>query len=205
MAGTGPAFLPSAICHLPSAGLALPDPLTLEFPVALSKPMQDALNDQIREEFTAFYLYLSMSAHCEAANFPGFARWLRAQAIEEQGHALKIFDYVQDRGGRVALQAIPQPAIQWKTLLELFEQARDHERKVTASINRLYEVAAAEKDYASHAFLEWFLTEQIEEEKTSTQMTDTLRMAGDHPGALLILDREAGGRAGAGGEEGGAE
>jgi len=169
--------------------------------VALSQPMQDALNAQIREEFTAFYLYLSMSAHCEAVNFPGFAQWLRAQATEEQGHALKIFDYVQDRGGQVALQAIPQPAHQWKSLLELFEQARDHERKVTASINRLYEVAAAEKDYASHAFLEWFLTEQIEEEKTSTQLADTLRMAGDHPGALLMLDREAGARSGAGEEE----
>ena len=169
--------------------------------MSLSQPMQDALNAQIREEFTAFYLYLSMAAHCEAVNFPGFARWLRAQAIEEQGHALRIFDYVQDRGGRVALQAIPQPAHQWKGLLELFEQARDHERRVTASINRLYEIAAAEKDYASHAFLEWFLTEQIEEEKTSTQLADTLRMAGDHPGALLMLDREAAARSGAGAEE----
>ncbi len=167
----------------------------------LSKPMQEALNDQIREEFTAFYLYLSMSAHCEASNFPGFARWLRSQALEEQGHALRIFDYVQDRGGTVALQAIPQPAHQWPALLALFEQARDHERKVTASIHRLYEIAAAEKDYGSHAFLEWFLTEQIEEEKTSTQMVDTLRMAGDHPGALLMLDREAGARTAA--EEGG--
>ena len=173
--------------------------------MALNPAVQDALNDQIREEFTAFYLYLSMAAHCEAVNFPGFSRWLRAQAIEEQGHALKIFDYVQDRGGRVALQPIPQPAHAWKSLLELFEQACDHERKVTASIHRLYEIAAAEKDYASHAFLEWFLTEQIEEEKTSTQMTDTLRMAGDHPGALLMLDREADARAGAGDEEGGAE
>ena len=131
--------------------------------MSLSQPMQTAFNDQIRDEFTAFYLYLSMSAHCEAANFPGFGQWFRAQAMEEQQHALKIFDYVQDRGGQVALQAIPQPAHEWKSLLELFEQARDHERKVSASINRLYEIAAGEKDYASHAFLEWFLTEQIEE------------------------------------------
>jgi ferritin len=162
--------------------------------------MQDALNDQIREEFTAFYLYLSMAAHCESVNFPGFARWLRAQAIEEQAHALRIFDYVQDRGGRVALQALPQPARQWKSLLELFEQARDHERKVTGAIHRLYEIAATEKDYGSHAFLEWFLTEQIEEEKTSTQMAETVRMAGDHPGALLMLDREAASRTETGGK-----
>src|SRR5574339_277847 len=110
----------AANCHLPSAGLTSPSSSPASDTVALSKPMQDALNDQIREEFTAFYLYLSMSAHCETANFPGFARWLRAQAIEEQGHALKIFDYVQDRGGQVALQAVPQPAHQWKSLLELF-------------------------------------------------------------------------------------
>lgn len=164
--------------------------------MAISRPMQDALNAQIRQEFAAFYLYLSMAAHCEAANFPGFAKWLRAQALEEQGHALKIVDYLQDRGGRVALQALPQPATEWPNLLALFEQVRDHEQKVTGEIHELYEIADQEKDYASHAFLEWFLTEQIEEEKTSTQVADTLRMAGDHPGALLMLDREMGARGG---------
>lgn len=162
--------------------------------MTIAKPMQDALNEQIRQEFTAFYLYLSMSSYCEAANFPGFATWLRAQAMEEQGHALKILDYLEDRGGRVVLQALPQPQGQWKTLLDLFEQVRDHEQKVTGEIHRLYEIAAAEKDYASHAFLEWFLTEQIEEEKTSAQIAQTLKMAGDHPGALLMLDREMGSR-----------
>lgn len=167
----------------------------------LNKAVQDALNEQIRQEFTAFYLYLSMSAYCGAANFPGFARWLRAQAMEEQGHALRIFDYVEDRGGQIALHALPQPAPSWKSLQELFDQVREHEQKVTASINRLYELAEREKDYASLTFLEWFLTEQIEEEKTSTQMADTLRMAGDHPGALLMLDREAGSRSGEAGDQ----
>lgn len=173
--------------------------------MALRSSVQDALNDQMRQEFTAFYLYLSMSAYCDAANFPGFAKWLRSQSMEEQGHALRIFDYITDRGGQVALQSLPQPAATWKGLLELFEQVRDHEQKVTASINRVYEVAEREKDYASLTFLEWFLTEQIEEEKTSAQMVDMLRMAGDHPGALLMLDREAGGRGGAEDEEDAAE
>ncbi len=159
-----------------------------------SKAVQSAMNDQIREEFTAAYIYLSMAAWCEAHHFSGFSKWLRTQAAEEQGHAMKILGYIEDRGGTVALQAIPQPAAEFASLLALFEKARDHEQKVTAEINRLYELAEKEKDYASLTFLEWFLTEQIEEEKTSTQLAETLRMAGDHPGALLMLDREAGGR-----------
>jgi ferritin len=162
--------------------------------MALSAAVQSALNDQIRQEFTAGYFYLSMAAWCEAQHFPGFAKWLRAQAGEEQQHALKILGYIEDRGGRVMLQAIPQPASEFNSVLAVFEQARDHEQKVTAEINRLYELAEKEKDHASKTFLEWFLTEQIEEEKTSTQIAETLRMASDHPGALLMLDREMGAR-----------
>jgi ferritin len=162
--------------------------------VSLSKTVQDALNEQMKQEFYAAYLYLSMSAHCSASNYPGFAKWLRIQAQEELGHAMRIYDYVEDRGGRVVLQAVPQPATEFPSILGLFEQARDHERKVTGMINRLYELVDQEKDYASHPFLEWFLTEQIEEEKTSTQIVESLRMAGDHPGAVLMLDREMGSR-----------
>jgi ferritin len=162
--------------------------------VALSKTVQDALNEQMKQEFYAAYLYLSMSSYCSASNFEGFAKWLRLQAQEEVGHAMRIYDYLEDRGGRVLLQAIPQPATEFPSILSVFEQARDHERKVTAMINRLYEVVDGEKDYASHPFLEWFLTEQIEEEKQSSQIVETLKLAGDHPGALLMLDREMGAR-----------
>jgi ferritin len=162
--------------------------------MALSKTVQDALNEQMKQEFYAAYLYLSMSAHCSAANFPGFAKWLRVQAQEEVGHAMRIFDYIEDRGGRVVLQSIPQPATEFPSILNVFEQARDHERKVTGMINRLYEFVDQEKDYASHPFLEWFLTEQIEEEKTSTQIVESLKLAGDFPGAILMLDREMGAR-----------
>jgi ferritin len=162
--------------------------------LSLSKTVQDAMNEQMKQEFYAAYLYLSMSAHCSATNFPGFAKWLRIQAREEVGHAMRIYDYLDDRGGRVVLQAVPQPATEFASILSLFEQARDHERKVTGMINRLYELVDQEKDYASHPFLEWFLTEQIEEEKQSTQIVESLRLAGDHPGAMLMLDREMGAR-----------
>lgn len=162
--------------------------------MALSKTVQDALNEQMKQEFYAAYLYLSMSAYCSAGNFEGFAKWLRLQAQEEVGHAMRIYDYLQDRGGRVLLQAIPQPATEFPSIANVFEQARDHERKVTGMINRLYEVVNEEKDYASHPFLEWFLTEQIEEEKQSTQIVESLKLAGEHPGALLMLDRELGAR-----------
>lgn len=169
--------------------------------MAISKTVQDALNEQMKQEFYAAYLYLSMSAHCSASNYPGFAKWLRVQATEELGHAMRIYDYLEDRGGRVVLQAVPQPATEFPSILGLFEQARDHERKVTGMINRLYELVDQEKDYAGHPFLEWFLTEQIEEEKTSTQIVESLRMAGDHPGALLMLDREMGARGPEGDED----
>jgi ferritin len=162
--------------------------------VALSKTVQDALNEQMKQEFYAAYLYLSMSAYCSASNFEGFAKWLRQQATEEVGHAMRIYDYIEDRDGRVMLQAISQPATEFPSILNVFEQARDHERKVTGMINRLYELVDSEKDYASHAFLEWFLTEQIEEEKTSNKIVESLKLAGDHPGALLMLDRELGAR-----------
>ena len=162
--------------------------------MALSKTVQDALNEQMKQEFYASYVYLAMSAYCSASNFEGFAKWLRQQASEETAHAMRIYDYIEDRGGRVLLQAIPQPATEFPSILNVFEQARDHERKVTGMINGLYELVDAEKDYASHAFLEWFLTEQIEEEKTSNKIVESLKLAGDHPGALLMLDRELGAR-----------
>ena len=162
--------------------------------MALSKTIQDALNEQLKQELYAAYLYLSMSAHCSSSNFEGFAKWLRLQATEEVAHAMRIYDYIEDRGGRVLLQAIPQPETEFPSIVGLFEQARDHERKVTSMINRLYELVDQDKDYASHSFLEWFLTEQIEEEKQSGKIVESLKLAGDHPGALLMLDREMGAR-----------
>jgi ferritin len=162
--------------------------------VALTKVMQDALNTQIRSEFASAYTYLAMSAHCAAQSLNGFARWLRVQAQEEAGHAMKIYDYLEDRGGRVALQAVDRPPAEWNAPLDLFQDVLAHERKVTAEIDALYALALQEKDYASQAFLQWFVTEQIEEEKTATQVVETLRLVGDRREALIMVDRELGQR-----------
>jgi ferritin len=158
--------------------------------------MQKAMNDQIRKEFSACYLYLSMAAYFADKNLNGFARWMRMQAQEEAKHAMRIFDYVEDRGGRVVLEAIDRPAPDFPSPLAVFEHARDHEAKVSAGINALYELAVADKDYASQTMLQWFITEQVEEEKTSTQIVETLRMIGDNASGLYMFDKELGSRKG---------
>ena len=115
----------------------------------MSKTMQDALNEQMKHEFYSHYLYLSMSAFCEGANLPGLARWMRAQAQEEAKHAMKIFDHLLDRGGRVELAQIDRPPSQFSSPREVFEQAHKHEQHVTASINKVYGLAMEERDFAS--------------------------------------------------------
>lgn len=160
----------------------------------LSKTLQDAMNEQIKNELYSAYLYLSMSAYCEAANHPGFAHWMRMQAQEEEAHAMKFYDFIYERGGRVVLQAIDQPPVEFPSPLAVFEQTLEHEQKVTAMIHDLYTLAAEEKDYASQAFLQWFVTEQVEEEASASQILETLKMIGDKGHALLMLDRELGSR-----------
>jgi ferritin len=160
----------------------------------LSKTIQDAMNEQIKNELYSAYLYLSMSAYCEAANLPGCAHWMRVQAQEEVGHAMKFYEFIYERGGRVVLQAIDQPPVEFQSPLNVFEQTLEHEKKVTAMIHDLYALAVQEKDYASQAFLQWFVTEQVEEEDSATQILETLKMIGDKGHALLMLDRELGKR-----------
>ena len=160
----------------------------------LSKTLQDAMNEQIKNELYSAYLYLSMSAYCETANLPGFAHWMRLQAQEEETHAMKFFDFIHERGGRVVLQAIDQPPAEFQSPLKVFKQTLEHEQKVTGLINDLYALAVQEKDYASQVFLQWFVTEQVEEEDSATQILETLKMIGDKSHALLMLDRELGGR-----------
>ncbi len=162
----------------------------------LSKVMQDAINDQINKELYSAYLYLSMSAYCESANLPGSGHWLRAQAGEEQGHAMKLLGYVHDRGGKVTLQAIAQPPAEFASLLDLFEQVLEHERKVTSLINRLYETAVKENDYSSQIFLQWFISEQVEEEKNAALIVEQLKMVGTQGTPLYMMDRQLGARAG---------
>ena len=166
----------------------------------ISPRMQDALNEQIRNEFYSSFAYLSMSAHFEHQNLPGFATWMRVQAGEEHVHAMKIFDHVLDRGGEVKMPAIAQPPVKFESARSVFEQALLQERAVTKSIHDLYALAMETKDYPARVFLDWFVNEQVEEEKTAELIVEQLRMVGDDRPALLLLDRELGQRKGDGGD-----
>lgn len=160
----------------------------------LSKTMQDAINDQIQKEYHSSYLYLAMAAYCETSNLPGSARWMRVQSQEELSHALKLYDHVVDRGGRVTLQAIPQPPAEYKSALDVFEKVLAHEQLVTASIHKLYALALKENDYAAQVMLQWFVTEQVEEEKSAGEVVEQMKMVGDSKNGLLMLDRGLGKR-----------
>jgi ferritin len=161
----------------------------------MNEKVQDAMNEQIKNELYSAYLYLSMSAYCESINLPGCAHWMRLQEQEEKFHAMKFFDFIHERGGRVTLQAIDQPPVEFESPLNVFEETLEHEQKVTAMINDLYALAVEEKDYASQIFLQWFVTEQVEEEDSASQIIEMLRMIGDNQQGLLMLDRELGERA----------
>ena len=160
-----------------------------------NRVVQDKMNQQIMHEMYSAYMYLSMSAQCESANLPGFAKWLRMQADEEMEHAMKFYDFIHERGGKVTLLAIDQPPSEFGTPREIFEQVYAHEQKVTGLINSIYEVALKENDYPSQIFLHWFIDEQVEEESNSSQILETLKMIGESPNGLFMLDRQLGKRA----------
>jgi len=162
----------------------------------LSKFLQDAINEQINFELASAYLYLSMSAHFEGENLGGFANWMRIQYNEETTHAMKMFKYVYERGGKVTLKAVPQPATKFKTPLDVFHQVLEHEQKVTSLIHKLYELALKEKDYATQNFLQWFIKEQVEEEKNASDIINMLEMIGNTPVSLMMADRQLGARKG---------
>ena len=160
----------------------------------LSKTMQDAINEQIRDELYSAYLYLSMAAYFETLSLPGFATWMRAQSQEEVAHAMKFFDFVNERGGRVELHAINQPPVEFESPLAVFEATYEHEQTVTGLIHNLYALALEEKDYAAQVMLHWFIEEQVEEEDSVSQILDTLERIGYKDQALVMLDRELGQR-----------
>jgi ferritin len=135
-----------------------------------------------------------MAAHFEKQNLSGFANWMRVQYQEETGHAMKFYKYVFDRNGVVTLKAIAQPATKFKTPVEVFKQVLEHEQKVTAFINKLYELAVKEKDYAAQSFLQWFINEQVEEEKNAIDIIKMLEMIGTTPISLMMADRQLGAR-----------
>ena len=159
-----------------------------------SKSLTDAMNVHLNKELYSAYTYLGMAAHFEAANFPGFASWMDAQAKEEYAHAMKFWEFIYDTGGQVKLLAIDEPRSDYGNPLDAFEQALKAEQEVTLAIHALYGTAVDEKDYPAQVFLNWFITEQVEEEKTASQIVETLTMNGDSTAGLLILDRELGSR-----------
>lgn len=162
----------------------------------IPKAVLDALNQQIQKELSSAYYYLSMSVHFQSVNLDGFSHWMRKQYTEETEHAMKIFDFVHERGGKVVLEAIEKPAAEFKTPLDVMKLVLDHEKKVSASINAVYELALKEKDYPTQIMLEWFIKEQVEEEKSAEDVINMLKMIGDAPAGLIMLDRQLAARGG---------
>jgi len=160
----------------------------------ISKKVQDALNRQCNREMYSAYLYLSMSAYFQSLNLKGFANWMRVQTQEEMVHAMKFYDYIVQRGGRVVLADIEAPPSEWKSPREAFENTYEHEQKVTGLIHDLVDLAIAEKDPASVSFLQWFVTEQVEEEESSSELAEKLKLIGGDSNGLLMLDKELGQR-----------
>ncbi|MHC4882516.1 MAG: ferritin [Planctomycetota bacterium] len=160
----------------------------------INKKVTDALNGQINAETYSAYLYWSMSAALEEMNLPGFASWMRVQAQEEMSHAMKLYGHIIERGGKVVLTAIDAPPIQWDSVNAVFENGLAHEQKVTRLINELMDLAMAEKDHAASMFLQWFVTEQVEEEAAAMDILGKLEIAGGTAGGLYILDKEMGAR-----------
>lgn len=155
----------------------------------MNEKIFNALNEQIKHEFYSSYLYLSIASYFENIPLDGFGKWFRKQAQEEHEHAMKIYNYIIDRNMHVHLQAIGKPQHQFKSIQEVFELALEHERKVTHWIHQIYDLAVQEKDHATHVFLQWFITEQVEEEKNAQDNLDQIVFIGDDKAALFVLDQ----------------
>jgi ferritin len=166
--------------------------------MAMSEKLRGLFNEQITLEFSAAYTYLAIAAYFDERDLTGFANWMSRQHEEEIVHARKFFDFMLDRGAGVHLGAIPEPHQGYGSVVEAFEAALAHEQKVTRAIHALYAAAVEEGDYACMPLLSWFIDEQLEEEASVGRVLERVRLAGDNPAALLMLDGELAGR---GGEE----
>ncbi len=160
----------------------------------MNSEIESAFNEQLNAELFSSYLYLSMAAHFESQNLKGMAHWMRMQAQEENMHGMKFFDFINERGGKVTLAKIKEPKTEWSSPLDVFEDTCAHESKVTGLINGLVDLSLSEKDHASNGFLQWFVTEQVEEEATAQEIRDKLKLIGDSPVVLFMIDQELGQR-----------
>ncbi len=156
----------------------------------LGEKMQDALNKQLNNEIYSAYLYMSMSAYSTFIGLKGFANWFMVQYQEEMTHAMKIYNYINDQGGQVKLMALAQPMTEFESPLDMFEKTLEHEKFITKCINELVDLAISEKDHATNIFLQWFVTEQIEEEGNDNDIIAKLKLIGDNGNGLLMLDKE---------------
>jgi ferritin len=155
----------------------------------MDKKLVDAINEQIKNELYSAYLYLSMAAYCESINLSGFSHWMKLQAQEETGHAMKMFGFLCERGEKVVLQAIPQPPTDFSSPLNVFEETLKHEQKVTGLINNIFNMSRKAGDNATEIFMQWFVTEQVEEEANATQIVEQLKMIKPDSAALIMMDR----------------
>lgn len=160
----------------------------------LSKTMEKALNEQINKEMFSSYLYLAMSAYLSTQYLEGFAKFFKVQSQEEMGHAMKLFGYINERGGQVVLDKIDKPQTNYKDIEEIFAQTLEHEKFITKSIHELVELAIQEKDHASKNFLDWYVNEQVEEEANMDNWLAKIKMVGNKGQALIMLDVHAGQR-----------
>lgn len=158
----------------------------------LTKKLQDALNEQINKEFFAEYFYLSMSAYLESIEMEGFANYFNVQAQEEHFHAMKMFNFVHDKGGRVILKALKEPKSEFTSIINVIEESLKHERYVTKSINELMDVAIKENDHSVKSFLEWYVDEQVEEEATISRLLAKLKLIKGEGFGVLTLDNQLG-------------
>jgi ferritin len=160
----------------------------------LSEKMSKALNDQVTAEFYSSYFYLSMHTYFESLNLAGFAHWMRYQAQEEMMHGMKIYDFINERGGNIILKSIDKPPSDWSSVLDVFEKVFAHEQKVTGMVNNLVDIAIEERDHATNGFLQWFVSEQVEEEANVGGIVNKLVMVKDDPAGLFVMDQELGKR-----------
>lgn len=158
----------------------------------MNKKIEEAFNEQLNAELYSSYLYLSMANYFAAENLDGMAAWMRIQTDEERIHAMKFLDHINDRGGRVVLKQIDEPKIEWSDPLEAFQDAYNHECLISSKINALVDLASSENDHAASTFLQWFVTEQIEEEATALATVERLKKVGDSPVGLLMIDQQLG-------------
>ncbi len=160
----------------------------------MKKDMEKAFNDHLNAEFFSAYLYLSMANYFAAVNLDGMAAWMRVQSEEERAHGMKFVDFINDRDGRVALQKIDQPPVEWESPLAAFQEAYEHECSISAKINQLVDLSNKHSDHAAHNFLQWFVSEQVEEEATTLRIVEQLKRVGDNAVGLMIIDQQLGAR-----------